>query len=86
MLLIESDVGDILQSKLNEKYITCINKHLYKIIHMNTFHYRGLSAVWLNATTGELELVEVEGGDRSVNNHNNVNPSYLAVHPNGKVV
>jgi hypothetical protein len=40
----------------------------------------------MDAATGDLEKVEVEGGDWRANHGNNINPSYLAVHPNGKVV
>jgi hypothetical protein len=55
-------------------------------IYLNYINCRGLSAVWLDAATGDLEKVEVEGGDWRANHGNNINPSYLAVHPNGKVV
>mmetsp|Transcript_30294 Transcript_30294/g.39060 ORF Transcript_30294/g.39060 Transcript_30294/m.39060 type:complete len:238 (-) Transcript_30294:16-729(-) len=47
---------------------------------------RGLSALWIDGTTGMLEHVEVEGGDMLANQGQNINPSYLAIHPNGKVV
>lgn len=55
------------------------------LIHM-LYCFRGLSALWLDATTGVLETVEVEGGDSFANNGRNSNPSYLSIHPNGRVV